>query len=376
MKTKQPFVRIVRRTDFPLWAMIIINIAAVLVAVGIGAILLAAIKVDPFVYYKDMFTIGTIDNRFAYKNFEGLIEFFVPLLITSLALALTFKMKFWNIGGEGQFIMGAISSATVALLLGNSLPSWLTLIMMAVCGAASAGIYGLVVAFFKVKWGTNETLMTLMLNYIALYALKYFGETQAGWNFFLSGESVRPVFATFPESAWMYTIKIGKFSLNITLVIAILLCALIYIYMKKTKHGYEISVVGDSQSTAKYAGMKVGRIVMRTMFLSAALIGLAGTFYVSTAHSLSTSVTNNVGWTGIIVAWLSRLNPVMILVTSLLISVLRVGCQTAATNFPVIDSNFADLLQGIILFTVLMADFLTRFKIVFRKNTEKEVEDK
>ena len=146
--------------------------------------------------------------------------------------------------------------------------------------------------------------------------------------------------------------------------------------MKKTKHGYEISVVGDSQSTAKYAGMKVGRIVMRTMFLSAALIGLAGTFYVSTAHSLSTSVTNNVGWTGIIVAWLSRLNPVVILVTSLLISVLRVGCQTAATNFPVIDSNFADLLQGIILFTVLMADFLTRFKIVFRKNTEKEVEDK
>lgn len=376
MKTKQPFVRIVRRTDFPLWAMIIINIAAVLVAVGIGAILLAAIKVDPFVYYKDMFTIGTIDNRFAYKNFEGLIEFFVPLLITSLALALTFKMKFWNIGGEGQFIMGAISSATVALLLGNSLPSWLTLIMMAVCGAVSAGIYGLVVAFFKVKWGTNETLMTLMLNYIALYALKYFGETQAGWNFFLSGESVRPVFATFPENAWMYTIKIGKFSLNITLVIAILLCALIYIYMKKTKHGYEISVVGDSQSTAKYAGMKVGRIVMRTMFLSAALIGLAGTFYVSTAHSLSTSVTNNVGWTGIIVAWLSRLNPVVILVTSLLISVLRVGCQTAATNFPVIDSNFADLLQGIILFTVLMADFLTRFKIVFRKNTEKEVEDK
>lgn len=375
MKTKQPLIRVVRRTDFPLWATILIYIGAIIVALSIGALLLMAIKVNPTAYYKDMFTIGALGNRFAYKNFEGLIKLFVPLLITSLALSLAFKMKFWNIGGEGQFIMGAISASTVALILGNTLPSGLVLILMALCGALSAGIYGLLVACLKVKWGTNETLLTLMLNYIALYILRFFGETKADWNFFLSTDSERPVFATFPEGAWMYTIKIGKFSLNITLIIALLLCVFLYIYLKKTKHGYEISVVGDSPSTAKYAGMKVGRIVMRTMFFSASLIGLAGAFYVSTSHTLSTSVTNNVGWTGIIVAWLSRLSPIGIFVTSILISILRFGCQIAATNFPVIDSNFADLLQGIILFVVLMADFLTRFKIVFRQKQIKEVQD-
>ena len=166
------------------------------------------------------------------------------------------------------------------------------------------------------------------------------------------------------------TIGIGKFSLNLTLIFAIILCIIIYVYLKYTKHGYEISVVGDSIGTAKYAGMKVSKIVLRTVFISAALIGLAGALKVGTAGILSTSITDNVGWTGIIVAWLSKLNTVAIFVVSALICVLDTGSTIASSTYSAVDANFADILQGIILFSVLVADFCTRFKIVISKKEE------
>jgi simple sugar transport system permease protein len=275
-------------------------------------------------------------------------------------------MRFWNIGGEGQFTIGAICAAIAAFQLGDTLPQPVMILVIALCGILGGGVYGVIAALLKVRFGTNETLLTLMLNYIALYLLSFLGETKADWNFFLSDDSVRPVFARFPDAANMITISIGSFNLNLSLVVALALCVLIYVYLKYTKHGYELAVVGDSPNTARYAGMKVDRIIVRTIFLSAALIGLAGAFYVSSAGTLSTSVTNDVGWTGIVVAWLAKLNTVGILLTSLLITVLQYGCQAASTSYPTIDANFADLLQGIILFVVLAADFFIRFKIVPR----------
>jgi simple sugar transport system permease protein len=171
----------------------------------------------------------------------------------------------------------------------------------------------------------------------------------------------------------MITIPLGSFNLNLSLVAAVVLCVLIFVYLKYTKHGYEIAVVGDSPNTARYAGMKVGKIVVRTIFLSAALIGLAGAFYVSSAGTMSTSLTNDVGWTGIVVAWLAKLNTVGIVVTALLITVLQFGCQNASTTYSTIDANFADLIQGIILFAVLAADFFTRFQLVRRTKASQEV---
>ena len=208
---------------------------------------------------------------------------------------------------------------------------------------------------------------------IALYLLQFLGETKAGWNFFLDPDSARPKFAGFPDNADMITFPLGPFNLNLSLIIAIVLCVLLFGYLKYTKHGYEIAVVGDSPNTARYAGMKVGRIVVRTIFLSAALIGLAGAFYVSSAGTLSTSVTNDVGWTGIVVAWLAKLNTVGIVITALLITVLQFGCQAASTTYSSIDANFADLIQGIILFAVLAADFFTRFRLARRAAAPKEV---
>jgi simple sugar transport system permease protein len=207
--------------------------------------------------------------------------------------------------------------------------------------------------------------MTLMLNYIALYVLIFISEDKGAWNFFLDPESVRPVFASFSGIVSFPKIPLaGKFGLNVCVIFTILVGVLVYIYLKYTKHGYEIAVVGDSANTARYAGMKVNAIVLRTVFLSACLIGLAAAFKVGTAGILSTTITGDVGWTGIVVAWLSQLNTVIIFVVSALISMLHYGSTVAAATFSQVDSSFANMLQGVILFLVLAADFLTRFRVV------------
>ena len=356
---------VVKRDNCPLWKKCGIYLAAVALALVLGAVLLVSLGVDPIAYYTRMFTMGTIGNKIAYKVWINYLKEFVPLALVSVALSLAFKMRFWNIGGEGQFILGAIAAAFVAFKAGPALPGAVTLVLMCLAAMVVAGLYGLFVAALKVKFGTNETLMTLMLNYVALYVLMFLGETKADWNFFLDPESARPVFASFAKIVSFPGIPMGgKFTLNICVLLTALIGILVFIYLRFTKHGYEISVVGDSASTARYAGMKVNRIVLRTVFLSAALIGLAAAFKVGTAGILSTAITDDVGWTGIIVAWLSQLNTAVIFVVSTLICVLHYGSTVAAATFSQVDSSFANMLQGVILFLVLAADFYTRFKIV------------
>ena len=356
---------IVKRDTCPLWKKAALYAGAVVLALLLGAVLLLIQGVNPVAYYTRMFTMGTIGNKIAYKVYINYLKDFVPLALTSVALSLAFKMRFWNIGGEGQFIFGALAAATVAFKLGPVLPQGITLVLMCLAAMLLAGLYGLMVAALKVKFGTNETLMTLMLNYVALYVLIFFGENNASWNFFLDPNSVRPVFASFAKIVSFPTIPMGgKFELNICVILTLLIGALIYIYLRYTKQGYEIAVVGDSAQTARYAGMKVNRIVLRTVFLSACLIGLAAAFKVGTAGVLSTAITNDVGWTGIIVAWLSQLNTAVIFVVSALICVLHYGSTVAAASFSQVDSSFANMLQGAILFLVLAADFYTRFRIV------------
>lgn len=361
-------LHIVKRENCPLWKKALFYLVAIAAALLLGAVILMAIGVKPMEYYNRMFTMGTVGNKIAYKTYMNYLKDFVPLVLTSLALSLAFKMRFWNIGGEGQFIMGAIAASAVAILLGSKLPSAVTLILMCLAAMLTAGLYGLLVAALKVRFGTNETLLTLMLNYVAMYLLNFLMQTKASWNFFLNPEELRPVPQTHPEGAMFPAIATGgKFSLNVCVIFAFVIGVIIYLYLKRTKQGYEISVVGDSAGTARYAGMKVNNIVLRTVFLSACLIGLAAAFKMGTVGTMSTSITNDVGWTGVIVAWLAQLNTVAIFVVSGLICVLHYGSTVAAATFSQVDSSFANMLQGFILFLVLAADFMIRFKIVRTK---------
>lgn len=359
---------IVKRENCPLWKKVLFYVLAIAAALLLGGVILLAIGVDPIAYYTRMFTMGTVGNKIAYKTYINYLKDFVPLVLTSVGLSLAFKMRFWNIGGEGQFIMGAIAASAVAILLGNTLPSALTLLLMCVAAMLAAGLYGLLVAALKTRFGTNETLLTLMLNYVAMYLLNYLMQTKTGWNIFLNAAELRPVPQTHPEGAMFPSIATGgKFSLNICVIFAFVIGAIIYLYLKRTKQGYEISVVGDSVGTARYAGMKVNKIVLRTVFLSACLIGLAAAFKMGTVGTMSTAITDDVGWTGVIVAWLAQLNTIAIFVVSALIGVLRYGSVIAAATFSKVDSSFANMLQGFILFLVLVADFMIRFRIVRTK---------
>ena len=190
---------IVKRDQCSLIRKCFLYVGAVAAALVMGGIVLLCLGVDPIAYYTRMFTMGTIGNRIAYKVFENYLKDFVPLALTAVALSLAFKMRFWNIGGEGQFILGAIAAAFVAFKLGPILPNAATLLCMCLCAMLAAGLYGVFAAALKVRFGTSETLMTLMLNYVALYFLTFIAEAKADWNFFLDPNSVRPVFASFAK---------------------------------------------------------------------------------------------------------------------------------------------------------------------------------
>lgn len=370
-KHKEPFIHLIKRDTLPLWKTSSIYFAAVMVALLIGGIFVIMNGANPISYYSNIL-VGCFKNSI---NLNGLIRQIIPLTITSLGIAFAFKMKFWNVGGEGQFIAGAISAAAVAhLFRGSDTSSIIVLLCMFVAGALGGGLVGLIPALLKVKFGTNETLLTLMLNYIVLYFfifLKktyYFGQLN-------NGVPNNRDFAALEENAHLPQISLANgIRFDVSLIIALILVVICFIYFKKTKHGYEISIVGDSINTAKYAGMNVPKIIIRTMFLSAAVIGIAGMFQVSgiaTSYRLSTGITSGVGWTGVIVAWLSKLNPIGIFVTSVLMCILSKGSSVAESSFN-ISPAVSSILQGIILFTVLAADFFINYRFVFNINNKTE----
>lgn len=364
---KDPLIKISKRQNLALGYKLLLTIGAILLSLVLGGILLACLGYNPVDFYVQMI-LGNFKNS---SYLKLMVRVLIPLLITSLGVSLAFKMRFWNIGAEGQFIVGALIAMTFSLLIGDSLPSPLGAIIIVLLGTLGGGLYALFVAVLKVKFGTNETLMTLMLNYVALYIASYTLKTDF---YAVQGQGV-PAFKVIAESLWLTEINIGKFSFDTALFVAVALVVIMFVYFKQSKQGYELNVVGDSPNTAKYAGMKVKWIIVRTMFLSGAIIGMAGALKLcgSTAgHTFSANITGGVGWTSIIVAWLAKLNPIGILIASLLMSILERGCAFARTSLGISES-MSDVLQGIILFTVLASDFFINYKVSFRKKIKETV---
>ena len=362
-KKREPLIHLIKRDALPITKTSGIYFISVLIALLIGGLFVVMNGANPISYYQSIF-VGCFKNSI---NFNGLIRQIIPLTITSLGISFAFKMKFWNVGGEGQFIAGAIAATAVAHLFRNGdMSNIVVLLCMFVAGAVGGGIVGLIPALLKVKFGTNETLLTLMLNYIVLYFFTFLKKTYYFGQLNLQGTPNNRDFAQLAENARLPQIRLGDTVFDVSLIIAVILVILCYVYFRKTKQGYEISIVGDSINTAKYAGMNVPKIIIRTMFISAAVIGIAGMFQVSgiaTSYRLSIGITSGVGWTGVIVAWLSKLNPVGIFVTSVLMCILSKGSSVAESAFN-ISPAVSSILQGIILFAVLSADFFINYKLV------------
>ncbi len=354
MITREPLVRIVKKAEITSRKIAVFRMVAVLLSLLAGALFIIVIGHNPIEIYATILS-GAFRSEMAV---QATIKIMIPLLITSLGVTLAFKMKFWNIGAEGQIIMGAIFASYFALFFSGINHILLILIMM-IAGFIGGGLWGLLPAFFKVKFNTNETLFTLMLNYIALHIV----------SFLRDGPWMDPKSQGFPKIArFDKNAALDKlFGVQIGWIFALILVILIFIYIKYSKQGYEISVVGESQDTARYAGMNVKKIILRTMFFSGAICGLGGMIQATGSDiTLTTSVAGGVGFTAIIIAWLAQLNPFMILVVSFLFSILEKGSSVVQSTFG-LSTDSSDVLQGIILFFILGCEFFVRYQFQLTK---------
>jgi len=287
------------------------------------------------------------------------------LLGISLAVTPAFKMRFWNIGAEGQVMAGALACATVMITLGNTITSnWLMLLIMLVVSVAAGALWGFLPAFFKAHWNTNETLFTLMMNYIAIQLAAYFIII---WEV-PKGSGKIGMINQNTHIGWLPYIG-GKQYAIIIILIAIL-TVLLHIYLKYSKQGYEIAVVGESERTARYAGIKVEWVIIRTMVLSGALCGFIGMLLAGgTDHTLSTDLVGGRGFTAVMVSWLAKFNPIVMILTSFLLVFLQLGAKEVATSF-YLNESFSEILTGIILFFIIGCEFFITYKIQFAKSSK------
>ena len=286
------------------------------------------------------------------------------LLCISLAVTPAFRMRFWNTGAEGQVLIGCLATAACMFWLGGKVPNGVLILIMTVAAIVSGMIWGVIPAIFKAQWKTNETLFTLMMNYVAIQLVEYFLKIADK-----SGSNV--VGPDLLSHGWLPDIFGVKYLLNIIIVAVI--TVLMQIYLKYSKHGYEISVVGESENTARYIGINVKKVIIRTMLVSGAICGLAGLLLVGgSSHSIDSNLVGGRGFTAIMVSWLGKFNPITMILTTLLLVFLGRGADEVTSKFG-LNGDFSDILTGIILFFIIGCEFFINYKINFshRKKEEK-----
>lgn len=286
------------------------------------------------------------------------------LLCISLAVTPAFRMRFWNTGAEGQVLIGCLATAACMFWLGGKVSNGVLILIMTVSAIVSGMIWGVIPAIFKAQWKTNETLFTLMMNYVAIQLVEYFLKIADK-----SGSNV--VGPDLLSHGWLPDIFGVKYLLNIIIVAVI--TVLMQIYLKYSKHGYEISVVGESENTARYIGINVKKVIIRTMLVSGAICGLAGLLLVGgSSHSIDSNLVGGRGFTAIMVSWLGKFNPITMIFTTLLLVFLGRGADEVTSKFG-LNGDFSDILTGIILFFIIGCEFFINYKINFshRKKEEK-----
>ena len=362
-KVHEPLFHIAKRAHISGGKAWLIRIGAVLAALIICAVVTMLLTGEnPFSVYATMFEGAFGTGRKIWKLLQNL----AMLLCVSLALTPAFKMRFWNIGGEGQVLIGGLATAACMILLGGKLPNGLLIIFMLVASILAGAIWALIPAIFKANFNTNETLFTLMMNYVAIQIVSYFcmyweNPKGSGKIGVINGNSMQ---------GWLPTI--GDYDYLLNILIVLVLTVAMYIYLKYSKHGYELSVVGESENTAKYIGINVKKVILRTMFVSGAVCGIAGFLLVGgTDHTISSSTAGNRGFTAIMVSWLAKFNPIYMILTSFLLVFLSAGASQISMVFN-LNESFSDIITGIILFFIIGSEFFINYELKFRK-ANKEV---
>ncbi len=354
--THEPLFHVTKRDVFPWKKSVMIRVIAFAAALLFCALVsLLVIGANPVDFFSAIFKGSFGTPRRIWK----LLKDIAILLCISLAVTPAFRMRFWNIGAEGQVLVSALACSACMYYLGGKIPEVLLILLMFVCSIAAGALWGLIPAVFKSLWNTNETLFTLMMNYVATYLVAF---ALIKWT--PDGSSSLGI---LPHG---HLPKIFNEYLLIIIVVLVLMVGM-YIYLNTSKHGYEVSVVGESEKTARYIGINVKKVVIRTMVLSGAICGLAGFLIVGGLdHSVTTETVGGRGFTAIMVSWLAKFNPFLMLLTSFLLVFLDQGAAQISQDFD-ISSAFPDIVVGIILFFIIGSEFFIRYKLNFRKSHKK-----
>jgi len=354
-------IRITKRAELPKSREWIIRTAAIILSLIFAGIVIAILGFNPVRVFTEIIN-GAIGTQ---MRINQTILRAIPLIITSMGILVAFKMRFWNIGGEGQIMMGAMGAAFVALNFSPDMPRFAMLILMAVAAMLCGGLWAFIPAFFKAGFGTNETIFTLMMNYIAIQWVTYLQFEL--WRD--DGHLGFPRIAAFPENALMPRL----FGIHAGWLIAIVAVIVVYILINHTKKGYEITVLGESMETARYAGMNTKVITVVAMLISGGLCGLTGMVQVSAIErTLTYSVSAGFGFTAIITTWLGRLSAPTIAVVCFIFAMLLQGGTFLQIALSV-PASVAETIQGIILFFVLGSEFFIQYKVSFRRKVKKVV---
>ena len=354
-KEHERLIRISRRTDVKLWQKIAIKAGFILFAFLMCGIISSFVSPGSFgLFYKYMFD-GTFYNGKIILNL-----FWQTLLLFLIALAITpaFKMKFWNIGAEGQCLMGGLGALIVLKFIAPHVPNFVAIILELLLAVIFAATWGVIPAIFKAYFKTNETLFTLMMNYIAMGLV---AACVIAWS--TSGSAVLGIINNSGHEGWLpFVGSIGN-SYLLNIIFIILISIALWMYLKFSKHGYELSVVGGSRKTAKYVGINVKSVIIRTMLLSGALCGVAGFLMVAGAsHTISENLINGRGFTAILISWLGGFSVPIMAIYSFLVTFVSVGSSNAAAWIGY-SSTVSNVLTGIFFLLVIASSFFVDFKV-------------
>lgn len=363
-------IRLERRSAPSPSSLVLIPVTAIFLALLTGAIFLYlnGLGSPEGITWGQVFAVytGMLDGALGSKyGISETIVKAIPLMLCGLGVSIAFRMQLWNIGAEGQFYMGAFGAAWVALTFPN-LPVYVMLPAMIIIGMICGGLWGLLPAIPRAYLGVNETITTLMLNYVAILWVNYlvFGpwKDPQGMNF--------PLSAPFTPAAILPTL--GNSRVHFGLVFALVIAVLLWFALRQSRWGYEVTVIGESSRAALYAGMNISKNILLVMFFSGAVAGLAGMAEVSAiTQRMQPGLSPGYGYTAIIVAWLSKLNPFTIILVSILLGALQVGGYSVQTSG--VPAAIVFMIQGALLFFVLGGEFFNRFKIVLKNKTKVEV---
>lgn len=358
---REPLIHITKRAELPTRKALLIKGAVILAGVLFCALVTILLTGEnPLKVFASM-----IDGSFGTpRKIWNLLEATAILLGISLAVTPAFKMRFWNTGAEGQVLIGMLASIACMFYLGNSVPSWLLLIIMFVASAIAGAIWAGIPGIFKAAWNTNETLFTLMMNYVAAQLVSFFIMLWVP-----SGSMVLGLVNAETENGWFPAIFGQKYLLNI--IIVAVMTVLVYVYLKKSKQGYEVSVVGESENTARYIGINVKKVIIRTVVISGALCGVMGWILAAGAdHSITSSAVGGNGFTAIMISWMSKFNPIVMIFSSLLVCFLQRGAGQIASDLR-LNNSVGEVLTGIMILFIISSEFFVTYKVHFRHKAKK-----